>query len=250
MIILLSYIIYAAAILPQDSILLPNACTHIESYSYPHADRIYCAPFTGTTIYSIAKDGAVTAGLFTGNTRERIVAFAVTPFAFFINNGETIVRYFRSTMASLEVITATKITSFAITPSEEIIFANTLERALYLFDYTGEEKTRIEDIMVRDMVVIDTLLYVLTPSHVVLFDLFGNVLEQHSHNGSFNGLRVHDDRFFLFARGQQEIHVFSEQQEHVVVLPVIIQEIAIREPYIYVLDERGTVLYRFHSADF
>ena len=250
MVVLLSYIIYATSVLPLDSLLLPNACVHIESYSYTRSSQLYCAPSIGTTIYSISEGGAVKATMFTDDERERIVAFAVTPFAFFINNGRTIIRYFRSTMVPLDVISATKITSLAITPTEEIIFANPQERAVYLIDYTGKEKFRIEDIIVRDMIVIDTLLYLLTPSHVILFDLFGNELALHPHNGSFNNLQVYDDRFFLYTRGQQELHVVSGQKEHVVVLPVTIREMAIIKPYVYVLDERGTVLYRFRDTDF
>jgi len=250
MITTLFYIIYMSFVLPEDSLLLPTACATIGHSPQRYYGLLYCAPFTGNTIYLISADGVINAELFTDDVRERIVSFAVTPFAFFVNNGRTIVRYFRSTMEPLEVIHASTITSFAITRSEEIVYVNPRERTVHFLDYTGQEKNRLEDIVVRDMAATDTVLYMLTPSHLVLYDGYGNEIEKQPHDGSFNGLHVQDDRVYLFTRGQQILYVLSGKKRKMYTLPITIQEIAGVEPYIYALDERGTVLYRFASTDF
>jgi hypothetical protein len=246
----LFYIIYVSFVLPEDSLRLPRACATIETYSSSFIDNLYCAPFTGNTVYSISNTGMINAESFTDDPRERIIDFAVTPFAFFINNGQTIVRYFRSTMESMEVIKTGAIASFAITHSEEIIYVDPRERSVYLLDYTGEEKTRIEDIVVRDMVVTDSILYLLTPSYIALYDGFGNVLKEIPHAGSFTGIHIQKDRMFLFTHGQRKLHVFAGSLEQIYELPIIIQGMTGVGPHIYVLDKRGTVLYRFSDTDF
>lgn len=233
-------------VLPQDSLLLPNACATIELSN----TGLYGAPFVGNVVYRIPFKGIWNTITFSDNVPVRIVGFKVTPFALFINDGTRIARYFLNTMDRTVITRADDVSAFAITRSEEIIYSNQRLRTVHFLDYTGQEKNRLEDLSVRDLKVVDTLIYVLTNTLVAICDEFGTMRTQHLHKGSFNGMHVQDGRVYLFARGQQQLYVITDDQITSYDLPFRFQDITGSDSLIYVLNERGTVLYRYHSTAF
>jgi|GEM_PF-3182383 len=246
MILIILNLICISSVTPVDSLILPQSCATVVTYN----NNLYVAPFTGNSFYHLSANRVMNITVFADAPRVRIIDFAVTPFAFFINTGQKIVRYYRRTMEHDEVIRATSISSFAITESEELIYADPRTRTVHFLDYTGKEKSRLEDVFVRDMAITDSLIYLLTPAHVIIYDKFGNELRKVSHAGSFSSMYIQNGRIFLFSHGQQQLHIIFDQTTITYGLPVIIQDVAGMDTKIYVLNERGTVLYLFNSTDF
>jgi hypothetical protein len=180
----------------------------------------------------------------------RIVDFSVTPFALFINDGMQITRYFLSTMDRAVVTRANDISTFAITRSEEIVYSNQRTRTIHFLDYTGQEKNRFEDLFVRDLAIVDSLIYILTNTGVILYNEFGTIRAKYPHKGSLNGMHVQGGRIYLFTRGRQQLFTNTDGQIASYDLPYTLQDISGSDSLIYVLNERGTVLYRYHSTDF
>jgi hypothetical protein len=241
----LIFLLYAVSISPRDSLLLPRACATARVYG----NEIFCAPFTGTTVYRMSSNGTLNAITFT-DVPTRIVDFDITPFALFINDGMQITRYFLSTMDRTVVTRASDISTFAITRSEEIVYSNKRTRTVHFLDYTGQEKNRLEDLYVRDLAIVDSLIYVLTNTGVTIYDEFGTMRAKYPHKGSFNGMHVQGGRTYLFTQGRQQLLMSTDGQIVSYGLPYKLQDISGSDSLIYVLDERGTVLHRYHSTDF
>lgn len=233
-------------IVPEDSVFMPLPCATVQTFQ----EEVFCAPFTGNSIVQLSKKNSVNTIVFTDEPRVRIVNFAVTPFAFFINNGQDITRYFRRIMDRLTLLKAAYISMFAITRSEELIYADTRARTVHFLDYTGSEKMTLEDIVIQDMVVTDTLMYLLTPSHILIYDSFGNEFNKYALVGSFDCMHVQDNRIFLCLRGHRQLSMLTDQNLVVYDLPFVIQDITGTNNFFYALNDRGTILYRFDNADF
>jgi hypothetical protein len=239
-------ITYVTFPLPQDSLVLPFSCATVKV----NDDEIFCAPFTGNTVCRIRPDRTITTFTFTDDSRTRIVDLAITPFALFINNGREIIRYFRTTLEPATIVSAQDISSFALTRFEDIIYADQYSRTVHFLDYTGKEKNRLEDLLARDLTVIDTTICILTNTSVVVYDEFGNLLTANPHSGVFNRMHIQGDRTYLFSPGQQVLQMMTDDDTVSYGLPFVIQDIAGKDSLIYVLNDRGSVLYLYHHAAF
>ncbi len=245
MIVIVSVLLFLVFLEPSDSIFLNREFNSIEIYNR----RIYCAPFIGENIFMLDDAYNLKPLTFTDDPSYRICDFHATPFAFYINNGKSIQKFYTAAGTKETVYTSSDISSFFVTPSEEIIVAERQKRTLKYLDFTHQSKLIIEDISVKDFCFADKKIYILTKKHVLTYDEHGNILKDEKNPNGLN--KIFADSTFIL--------LFSPDKKYVYVLDTIwkkielghgIRDIAGNDEFLVTLSNDGYTLYFYNKSQF
>lgn len=205
-------------------------------------DRIYLASFFGKSIFVLDDSNEVQAITFTDDVNHRIHDFSVTPFAIYLNNGNTLEKYYTASGIKEGIFAAKDISSFIITPNEEVIIYDRYKRELVFLDFTYNIRLLISDLNIKDLYFADNILYVLTNNELLLYDEHGNVIQNMDIPEKCTNLVVQDCTIIIFS--SDEKYMYKKDGEWIKIELVHgIRDIVLTDNSLFILDENGTTLY-------
>lgn len=230
---------------PGDSIVLPGNFTRTVCCD----GILYLAPGIGTSIFRFHTPNNLNALSFTDDVNYRIRGFKLTPFAFYINRGTALEKYYPASGKRELVYAAKDISSFDLTPAEEIILGDRRHRALFFLDLEYRIRFKIENISVEDLQWHDDVLYVLTRNSVNTFDEHGNQIEKKAIPDRCDRIIVSDRQLLIFTAGTN--YLFKADSTWLrKELPFTISDVCMKDDSIVILDGAGSTLYILDQNDF
>jgi len=237
--------LFLLCITPIDSIRLTTAC----HTAYVYETTIYCAPFTGNSIFVIGDRGRMQPITFTDNVNYRIYDIAVTPFSCYLNNGRSIEKYYFGSGIRETVFTANNITSFLVTRNDEILLSDRQKREIIFLDFTYAPRFIMEDVSAKDMFYGDTIMYLLLQDRILHCDEFGNIVDETSLSIAAHRIFVYDTTIIVFSPGDEHIFAITDSVRRIE-LQHGVGDIAEHGNHIVVLDNHGTTLFIYRKSDF
>ncbi len=214
-----------------------------------HQSMLYLAPAIGTSIYRCQGSNNLSSFIFTDDVNYRIRSFEITPFAFYINRGTALEKFYPVSGKKETVFTAGDITSFALTTAEEVIVADRQTRELLFLDRDHRIRFKIENVSADDIQWYDSLLYVLARNGIYVYDEHGTQVERRPIPQRCDRIIVSDRHLLIFAANAD--HLFKAESIWVKKeLPYAIADICVKDDSIVILDGTGTTLYFLDRNDF
>jgi hypothetical protein len=210
---------------------------------------IYCAPFSGTSLYKRIHHDSLVPITFTDDQNVRIIAFHVTPFTMYLYNGLTIDKYYLASGETVPVYASRDIAAFVVTPWEELIIADRKRRELIFLDFAYAEKYREFDIPVKDMFMSGDELYVLTGQAVVVCDELYQDRQTIKSPGPCDRITDIDGNPAVFLTGTDSLSIFRTAWQ-MYALSHSIQDIICSDTTVYILGDDGSTLYSYSVSDF
>jgi hypothetical protein len=232
-------------ITPIDSVVLTTACNTL----YAYQDTIFCAPFTGNSIFRLDELGTVQPITFTDNVNYRIRGIAVTPFFCYLNNGRSIEKYYFNSGIRETIFRANDITSFIVTRTDEVILSEWQKQEVIFLDFMYAPRFVMEDVSVKDMFYADTTIYLLLQNRILLCDEYGNVLKETPVPAAARRIFVVDSSIMIFSPGDTYLYEINDSVRKIA-LPHGVNDIAERNEHIVILDNHGTTLFVYRKSDF
>lgn len=228
-----------------DTIALSRNCNRIECYE----GQLYLAPRVGQSIFRIVAPDSLNPVSFTDDINYRIRGFKMTPFAIYMNRGTAIEKFFVASGKKEIIYTSGNISSFTMTPAEEIILADRQTRQLIFLDFTNQIKFKIENLNVEDVVWSDTTVYALTMSAINQYDEHGNLLDIRPVPEGCNHIFVADRTVFVFTE-QSNYMYRADVDWRRIELPVTISDICATNKAYIILNGIGNILHFYSRYDF
>jgi hypothetical protein len=241
----MSALLFIVALTPIDSVLLTKEFYSIEMYN----GALYCAPFTGKSIFVLDDAHNLKPLTFTDDPSYRIYEFHATPFALYINNGKSIQKFYTAAGATETVYTSSDISSFIITPSEEIIISERQKRILKYLDFTHQTKFTIEDLGIQDLSFADQKIYVLTKKGVLSYDEHGNILRDEKNPNRLNKIYADSTLILLFSPDKKYVYALDTLWEKIE-LKHGIRDITGSDEFLVILGDDGNTLYFYNKSQF
>ncbi len=222
---------------------IENQFNNVQIYN----DRIYFAPFVGNAIFEFGDSGELKPISFSDDPNYRILGFQMTPFAIYLNNGNTIEKFYLASGKKEHVYTGGDISSFVVTPAEEIILADRSQQELIFLDFAREVRYRIFGVNCLDLSFSDNKVYVLGPGTILLIDEHGNTIEEKKVPERFSNIYVDDETIFLFSKNKKYFYRLNRAWQKVDFTSGI-SDISGSEQILLILDGQGNQLSIFDKA--
>ena len=212
-------------------------------------NKIYLSPRIGQGISEFVSTDSLIPISFTDEVNYRIYDFKMSPFAIYINRGNGLEKYFIASGRRETIYTAADISSFALTPGDEIVLCDRRTRELIFLDFTYRVKSKIDNVYIEDIQWHDTLIYALTASRILVFDEYGNLIEKIATPEPCNRIVV--DR--------KDMLIFTEQNNYIyragiewrkIELPFAVSDICIKSNLFIILDGSRNYLHSYSRDDF
>lgn len=224
---------------------LPRNFSRVECYG----DKLFLAPRISTSIFEVVTQDSIRPLSFTDEVNYRIYDFRITPFAIYINRGDALEKFFIASGRKEVVYRSRDISSFALTPADEIIIADRETQELIFLDFLYQVKFTIANVQILDIQWRDTLIYALSPKRIYVYDEYGNLIDNiPTPEWSDRIVTDHSD-----------ILVFTEQNNYIyragvewqkIEFPFAVSDICLQKNSIAILDGTGHFLYRYHRDEF
>ena len=242
---LVPVLLFLVVLEPIDSIFLDKEFQSIEIY-----DRhIYCAPFTGKSIFRLDDSYRLIPQTFTDDQSYPIYDFHITPFSFYINNGKAIEKFYFASGIRETVYSSDNIASFVVTPSEEVIFFEGQKRMLVFLDFTNQVRLTIDDINLKDFCCVNNMIYVLTKNNLLYCDEFGNIYNRKTI--PYRADRVYADSTIILLFSPDDKYLFLLNSDwKKIKLSHTVHDITGNEEFIIILSDNGTTLYFYNKSAF
>ena len=212
-------------------------------------DAIYLAPRIGQSITQLRTADSLVLISFTDEINYRIYDFSIAPFVIYINRGTTLEKFYRTSGRRETIYNSRDISSFALTPGDEIILSDRQTRELIFLDFAYEVKFKIDNISIEDIQWHDTLVYALAANRIHIYDEHGNLIEQRVTPEPSNRIVVGDDMVLIFT--EQNKHLYHAGAEwRRIEFPYAISDICIDNNLIFVLDGSRNYLHSYNRDDF
>ncbi len=230
---------------PVDSIRLSRECSRI----YSDGATIFCSPFTGNSIFVLDNQQAMQSITFTDDVNYRIRDIALTPFAFYLNNGRAIEKYYRTSGIKEAVFVSSDITSFIITRTEEIVLADYKKRQIIFLDFTYTPRFVIHDVIASDIAYLNDTIYILLQNSILVCDEHGNIIREQSTSARADRIFAYDTSIILYNSNENMIRVVDDDGR---VLEVAhgVRDMLDHKDFIVILDQYGTTLFIYRKSDF
>jgi hypothetical protein len=224
---------------------LPRNFSRLECYR----DTLFLAPRIGTSIFKFAAPDSMIPISFTDEINYRIYDFRVTPFAIYINRGKALEKYFVASGEREVIYKSQDISSFTLTPTDEIVLADRQTQELIFLDFRYQVKFKIANVNIEDIQWRDTLIYALSPRRIQIYDEYGNLIDTISTPEWSN--RIITDR--------RDILVFAEQNKNIyragvkwqrIEFPFAVSDMCLRKNTIVILDGTGNYLHCYSRDEF
>ncbi len=186
---------------------------------------------------------------FTDNVNYRIHNIAVTPFSCYLNNVRSIEKYYFNSGITEIVYKANDITSFIITRTEEIILSERQKRQLIFLDFMYAPRFIMEEVTVKDMFYVDTIIYLLLQNRILLCDEYGNIINEKSISITARRIFAYNNNIILFSPGDMYLSKISDGVQRIELLHGV-SDIAEHDNHIVILDNHGTTLFVYRKSDF
>ena len=210
---------------------------------------VYCAPFSGSSFFKRIGHDSLLPITFTDDQNFRIIQFHVTPFTAYVYNGLTIDKYYLASGEKISVYTSRDISTFVVTPWEELIIADRKKKELIFLDFTYDVKYRLFDMNVIDIYMAEDELYLLTGKKILIYDELGNQKAALPIPVSCDRITMIDGKPAVYATAKNKIFVVSPAwQEYS--LSHTIQDIASGNSVVYILGDDGFTLYTYPVSNF
>lgn len=230
---------------PVQIVQLPFRCTAIVS----SGDDIYLAPFVGKGILKMDSYKNFEVKLFTHSENYRIYNFVVTPFAYYLNNGRMIEKFYINQGIKETIYEGDEISSFIVTPEDEIILIEERNQELVFLDYRYKANLKIRNIRARDIAILDGKVYTLTQKGIEVFDRYGNIIDRMEIPERFEKFFIDSLNLYLFSPQADYLYKWNNQWQKIEIGRKILSFVATQNN-IYCLDDYGTNLYIYNRADF
>lgn len=227
---------------PVDVISLEKEFNRIEVYD----GTLYLAPFIGKSIFKFTELKNLTAISFTDDVNYRIHNFHITPFAIYLNNGKSIEKFYRAHGVKETIYSSQDIPAFIVTPSEEVIFTDRMKRELIFLDFTNNIKFKEFDIQIKDLHIIDNVIYALTNNSIVLFDEYGNAIDRRQIPEKCDRILVDSASLFLFSPNKEYCYQLNGDVQKIEYSHSV-RDICVHEGLLVILDGSGTRLYFYNK---
>jgi len=240
---MLIFILFALA--PDSTIQLDRVYNTIEQYN----NTIYLAPFIGNSIYAMKTSSIKKTVTFSDDVNYRIKDFAITPFVIYLNNGRTIEKYYLSSGIKDEIFVSKNISSFIVTPNEELIVCDYDKAELIFLDFIYNRRLTISDMNIKDICFYDDILYALTNNTIYLYDEYGNIEEKVKIPETSTNIMVKDSTIFLYSKGKNRLHIRNNAWQ-IIDLTHGVSGIAVLGHVLVILDDKGSSLYFYDLSYF
>jgi hypothetical protein len=233
-----------AALVPIREMPLTGRYDRIDQYN----GRVYLAQHFTKSIVCYPDSGSPEIIAVTDAEDYRIDGFRVSPFMIYINTGRVLIRFLPASGWTDTLYRAEDISSFILTPEEEVVVGDRSANALIFFDYQRQLKFIKNQIPVKDLQYAQGKLYALTDWSLLVFDKFGNPLREHAVPENLDRLFAVDSLLFLFSPGRDYFYMFDGQW-HRIGLPYDLSDLTVDGPDLIVLGNRGSALYFYPLSD-
>lgn len=224
---------------------LPRNFSRMECYG----DKLYLAPRISTSIYEFIAQDSIRPVSVTDEVNYRIFDFRITPFAIYINRGSALEKFFITSGKKEVVFRSRDISSFALTPADEIILADRQTQELIFLDFLYQEKFRIANVQILDIQWRDTLIYALTPKRIFVYDEYGNLIDDIPTPEWSNRIITNHRDILIFAEQNNYIYRAGVEWQRIE-FPFAVSDICLQKNAIVILDGTGHYLYRYKRDEF
>lgn len=233
-----------AALTPVRVLPLAGRYDRIDQYD----GRVYLAQLFTKNIVYYPDSGSPEIITVTDAEGYRIEGFRVSPFMIYINTGRVLIRFFPASGWTDTLYRAEDISSFVLTPEEEVVVGDRPANALIFFDYRRQLKFIKNQIPVKDLQYARGELYALTDRALLVFDKFGNPLREQAVPENLDRLFAVDSMLYLFSPGREYFYIFDGQWQRIG-LPYDLSDLTADGHDLIVLGNRGSALYFYPLPD-
>ncbi|MGD8978969.1 MAG: hypothetical protein PVI51_01090 [candidate division WOR-3 bacterium] len=210
---------------------------------------LFLAPRIGQSITQRITADSLRLITVTDQINYRIYDFRMAPFAIYINRGSALDKFFTNSGQRETIYASRNISSFDLTPDDEIVLSDRQTRELIFLDFAYEVKFKIENIGIEDIQWHDTLIYALAATRIHIYDEHGNLIEQRAIPESSNRMVVGDDMILIFT--EQNKHLYRAGAEwRRIEFPYAISDICIKNNSVLILDGSRNYLHSYNRDDF
>ncbi len=239
------YILLTISSQPGDSVVFSRNFEHLECYQ----NALYLGPLIGRSILRLHDHDSLTTISITDEVNYRMSNFRLTPFAIYINRGGILEKYYLTSGKRETVFTSRDISSFDLSPPEEIILADRQKHELLFLDFTYTIRFKIENILIEDLRWYEDQVYVLTKNSVHIYDEHGNLVEKKLTPEFCNRIKVVNHKILIFTEKSNYLYIADKpwmKKE----FPFTILDVCEKEQSVIILDGLGTTLRVFDRNDF
>jgi hypothetical protein len=229
---------------PTESVGLPRNFSRLQCFS----GRLYLSPRIGKSVFEFITEDSLRPISFTDEINYRIYDFRVTPFVIYTNRGTALEKFFLASGKKEVIYQSRDISSFALTPDDEVVLADREKHELIFLDFFYRVKFKIENVYIEDMQWQDTLLYALSTNSIHLYDEYGNMIDKIPIPERSNRIIVSGDDILLFTEQEDYLHFGSHWFS--VEFPFTISDICVKDNRIFVLDGAGNNLHTYSRDRF
>lgn|GEM_PF-1615681 len=228
---------------PKTILELPGSFTTFQFYE----NAVYLASFNGKSIIKIDSIGNFSSFPVTNQDNNRIYEFKITPFSFYLNTSIGLVKV-NNISGVTEIIYKSDITTFVITNTEEVVFADRLTNELIFLDTDNKIKFQKKNVNVNDMDYYDNKIYLLTPKGILVLDEYGNTLEFIKIPEKLNHITV-DKEIYLFSVLTNVVYKKEKEWKRIELKHPII-DLKLSKEHMLTLNQYGDYLYMYDKSDF
>jgi hypothetical protein len=242
---IMSFILMVFLLTPVATRNLDVQCSTIEFQN----ETMYCAPFSGGSFYLLDQHDSLLPVTFTDDQNYRIIEFHVTPFTAYVYNGRTIDKYYLASGERISVYGSKDISTFTVTPWEELIIADRKKRELIFLDFTYDIKYSVFDLNIKDFCLCEDELYILTGQAVVICDELGNERRTVPIPGPCDRITGIDGNPAVYLTNKNLIFILNAAWQKNTFAHTI-QDIACSDSTVFILGDDGFTLYTYPVSNF
>jgi hypothetical protein len=242
---ILLLILLSAQPAESEAIALGRRFNRIECYN----NKLYLSPRIGQSIAQFVSKDSLNLISITDEINYRIYGFMITPFAIYINRGTALEKFFPNSSRKEVIFRSPDISSFSLTPGDEIVLGDRQTHELIFLDFTYQVKFKIENINIEDIQWHDTLIYALAANRIYIYDEYGNLIENRLLPEPCNRMVVGDHDILVFAEQNNYLYRAGVEWRRIE-LPFAISDICIKNNSFIILDGSRNYLHSYSRDEF
>ncbi len=243
--LLLITILLTSQATASETISLGRRYNRIECYG----NKLYLSQRIGQGITQLLGEDSMNVISITDEVNYRIYDFKLAPFAIYINRGTALEKFFINSGRKEVIFRSSDISSFTLTPDDEIVLSDRQRKELISLDFTYQVKFKIENINIEDIQWHDTLIYALTASRIRIFDEYGNLVDKISLPETCNRMIIGDSDILVFNEQSTYLYIAGAEWRRID-LPFAILDICIKDKTFIILDGSNNNLHSYSRDEF
>jgi hypothetical protein len=229
----------------SGAIALSRRFNRIECYS----SKLYLSQRIGQSIARFVSKDSLDLISITDEINYRIYDFKIAPFAIYINRGTALEKFFLNSGRKEVIFISRDISSFSLTPDDEIVLGDRQTHELIFLDFTYKVKFKVENINIEDIQWHDTLIYALTANRILIYDEYGNLIDKMKTPEPCNRMVVDDHDMLIFTEQNNYLYRAGVEWRRIE-LPFVISDICMKKDIFIILDGSRNYLHSYSRDDF